>query len=192
MELALNILIGVGLAATCGFRVFVPLLVMGVANKVGYLELSEGFSWIGSYPAMIIFCIATIVEIIAYFIPYVDNLLNAISIPISAVAGIVVTAAVITDISPILQWTLAIIAGGGVASVTSLISNGAHTTSTVFSGGIANPVVSAGETVVSVIMAVLSILVPIVAVLFIVMVIILVSRKVRRFKESRFKQRHMD
>ncbi len=192
MEIALNILIGIGLAATCGFRVFVPLLVMGAANKVGYLELSQGFTWIGSYPAVIIFGIATVVEITAYFIPYVDNLLNTISIPISAVAGIVVAAAVITDMSPILQWTLAIIAGGGAASVTSLISNGAHNTSTVFSAGVANPVVSAGETVISIVMAVLSIIVPIFAVLLIIMMIILVSRMVRRFRDRRFRHKHMD
>lgn len=189
MELVLNVLIGVGLAATCGFRVFVPLLVMGVANKVGYLELSQGFAWIGSYPAIIIFSVATVVEVTAYFIPFVDNLLNTISIPISAVAGIVVTAAVITDISPILQWTLAIIAGGGAASVTSLVSNGAHNTSTVFSAGVANPVVSAGETVLSVVMAILSILVPVFAVLLIIMMIILVSRMVSRFKNRRFKNK---
>ena len=188
----MNILIGIGLAATCGFRVFVPLLVMGVANKVGYLELSQGFTWIGSYPAVIIFGIATVVEIIAYFIPYVDNLLNAISIPISAVAGIVVTAAVITDMSPILQWTLAIIAGGGAASVTRLISNGAHNTSTVFSAGLANPVVSAGETVISIVMAVLSIIVPVFAILLIVIMIVLISRMVRRFKDRKFKHKPVD
>ena len=185
----MNILIGIGLAATCGFRVFVPLLVLGMANMIGYLELSPGFAWIGSYPALVIFGIATVVEIAAYFIPYVDNLLKTISIPISAIAGIVVTAAVITDISPVLRWPLAIIAGGGVASVTSLISNGAHNTSTVFSGGIANPVVSAGETLVSVIMSVLSILFPLVAVSLLVIMIMMIVKRVRRFKEKRYKHK---
>jgi hypothetical protein len=189
MELFLNILIGIGLASTCGFRVFVPLLVLGMANMIGYLELSSGFAWIGSYPALVIFGIATVVEIAAYFIPYVDNLLKTISIPISAIAGIVVTAAVITDISPVLRWPLAIIAGGGVASVTSLISNGAHNTSTVFSGGIANPVVSAGETLVSVIMSVLSILFPLVAGSLLVIMIMMIVKRVRRFKEKRYKHK---
>jgi hypothetical protein len=190
MELLLNILIGIGLAATCGFRVFVPLLVLGMANMIGYLELSPGFAWIGSYPALVIFGIATVVEIAAYFIPYVDNLLKTISIPISAIAGIVVTAAVITDISPVLRWPLAIIAGGGAASVTSLISNGAHNTSTVFSGGIANPVVSAGETLVSIILSVLSILFPLVAVSLLVIMIMMIVKRVRRFKEKRYKHKY--
>ncbi|HBH12835.1 MAG: Uncharacterized protein XD91_1402 [Clostridiales bacterium 38_11] len=192
MELTLNILIGIGLAATCGFRIFIPLLVMGMANKVGYLELSQGFAWIGSYPALVIFGIATVVEIAAYFIPFVDNLLNTISVPFSIVAGIVVTAAVITDISPILKWTLAIIAGGGAASVTSLISNGAHNTSTFFSAGIANPIVSVGETVISVIIAVLSILVPIVVVILIIIMMVLVYRMIRRFKERKLKHMKLD
>lgn len=186
----MNILIGIGLAATCGFRVFVPLLVLGMANMIGYLALSPEFAWIGSYPALVIFGIATVVEIAAYFIPYVDNLLKTISIPISAIAGIVVTAAVITDISPVLRWPLAIIAGGGAASVTSLISNGAHNTSTVFSGGIANPIVSAGETLVSIIMSVLSILFPLVAVSLLVIMIMMIVKRVRRFKEKRYKHKH--
>ncbi|HAE41652.1 MAG TPA: DUF4126 domain-containing protein [Clostridiales bacterium] len=190
MELVFNIFIGIGLAATCGFRVFVPLLVMGIANMIGYLELSPGFAWIGSYPTLVIFGIATAVEIAAYFIPYVDNLLKTISIPISAIAGIVVTAAVVTDISPVLKWPLAIIAGGGAASVTSLISNGAHGTSTVFSGGTVNPIVSAGETLVSVIMSILAILFPLVAVSLLVIMIMVIVRRVRRFKERRYKQKH--
>lgn len=190
MELVFNIFIGIGLAATCGFRVFVPLLVMGMANMIGYLDLSPGFAWIGSCPALVMFGIATVVEIAAYFIPYVDNLLKTISIPISAIAGIVVTAAVVTDISPVLRWPLAIIAGGGAASVTSLISNGAHGTSTIFSGGIANPVVSAGETLVSVVMSVLAILFPLIAVALLVVILMVIFRRVRRFRERRHKQKH--
>jgi hypothetical protein len=97
---------------TCGFRIFVPLLIMGIANVSGYLNLTDGFAWIASYPALIVFSVATVLEVIAYFFPYVDNLLNAISTPASVIAGIMVTAAVMTDVSPILQWTMAIIAGG--------------------------------------------------------------------------------
>ena len=113
----MSVLLGIGLAATCGFRIFVPLLIMGIAGVSGSLNLSSGFEWIASYPAMIVFGIATIFEAVAYFFPYIDNLLNTISTPFSILAGVIVSAAVITDISPFLQWTLAIIAGGGVRAV---------------------------------------------------------------------------
>lgn len=181
MEIVLQILIGVGLAATSGFRVFVPLLVMGIANLSGYLNLATEFEWIGSLPAVIIFGIATVVEIAAYFIPYIDNLLDSISIPISAVAGIVVAASVITDVHPLLRWTLAVIAGGGIATITSLISNGAHGVSTVASVGAANPAVSGVESVMSVIAAIIAIAVPILGFILIVILVIIAFRLLRRF-----------
>lgn len=171
MEIFLNILIGIGLAATCGFRIFVPLLIMGIAGVSGYLNLSSGFEWITSYPALIVFSVATIFEIIAYFFPYIDNLLNAISTPISVIAGVMVTAAVITDISPILQWTLAIIAGGGAASATSLVSNGTHHASTIVSGGITNPLISAIESIIAVIMPILAIAIPVLAFIFLILLL---------------------
>ncbi|MDW7658294.1 MAG: DUF4126 domain-containing protein [Bacillota bacterium] len=184
MEIVLQILIGVGLAATCGFRVFVPLLVMGIAGLSGYLHLATGFEWIASLPAVIIFGIATAIEIAAYFIPYIDNLLDSISIPVSVIAGIVVAASVITDVHPILRWTLAVMAGGGIATVTSLISNGVHGVSTVASGGAANPAVSGVESVLSVISAIISIVIPILAIVLIAILVIVAIRVLRKFRQK--------
>ena len=176
VETFLSVLLGIGLAATCGFRIFVPLLIMGIAGISGSLNLSSGFEWIASYPAMIGFGIATIFEAVAYFFPYVDNLLNTISTPFSILAGVVVSAAVITDISPFLQWTLAIIAGGGAASATSLISNGAHHASTAVSAGLTNPVVSAVESVISVILPVLAIAMPVLAFILLILLVAAIYR----------------
>ncbi len=184
MEIVLQILVGVGLAATCGFRVFVPLLVMGIAGLSGYLQLAPGFTWITSLPAVIIFGIATVIEIAAYFIPYVDNLLDSISVPASVIAGVLVAASVITDIHPLLRWALAIIAGGGIAAVTSLISNGAHGVSTVASGGIANPVVSGAESVLSVLSSIIAIAVPVLAVILIVVLVFIAFRVLRHYKRK--------
>lgn len=185
MEIVLQILVGIGLAATCGFRVFVPLLVMGIAGLSGYLQLAPGFTWITSLPAVIIFGIATVIEIAAYFIPYIDNLLDSISIPASVVAGIVVAASVITDIHPLLRWTLAIIAGGGLAAVTSLISNGAHGVSTLASGGAANPAVSGAESVLSVLASIMAIAVPVLAVSLLIVLIFVAFRVLRHDKNKR-------
>ncbi|NLV48695.1 MAG: DUF4126 domain-containing protein [Clostridiaceae bacterium] len=185
MAYILQILIGVGLAATCGFRIFVPLLVMGIAGYSGYLELASEFSWIASLPAIIIFAVATIIEIAAYFIPYVDNLLDSISIPASVIAGIVVAASVITDMHPLLRWTFAVIAGGGVATVTSLVSNGVHGVSTVASGGGANPAVSGVESALSIVSAIVAVLVPVLAVILITIVVILTIRLMKKWKRRR-------
>lgn len=184
MEVFLQILIGIGLAATCGFRIFVPLFVMGIAGLSGYIEIGSGFGWIASYPAVIVFGIATVIEIAAYFIPIVDNILDQISIPVSIVAGIIVFASVVADIDPILKWTLAVIAGGGVATATSLLSNGVHAVSTLTTAGAANPGVSAVESLTSVFMTILSIVLPVVSLIVIVLITILIVRYLQRAKKK--------
>ena len=130
LQIILQIFLGVALAAVCGYRIFVPLLVMGIAGLAGYIQFAPGFEWICSYPAVLIFSIATIIEIVGYFVPHVDNILNAISLPAGAIAGVIVAASVISDMDPMLKWTLAIIAGGGAATLTGILSNGAHQVST--------------------------------------------------------------
>lgn len=95
---------------------FVPLLGISVAALSGHLQLAGGFEWIGSWPAFACFLTATIVEIVAFYVPWLDNLLDTIATPAAAVAGIIVTASVVSDMSPLLHWSLAVIAGGGVAT----------------------------------------------------------------------------
>ena len=188
LQITLQVFLGVALAAVCGYRIFVPLLVMGIAGLAGYMQFADGFQWISSYPAVIIFGVATILEISGYFIPHVDNFLNAISLPIGAVAGVIVAASVITDMDPMLKWTLAIIAGGGAATLAGLLSNGVHYASTAVSAGAANPVVSTAESVGTVAASVLSIAIPALAVVFVI-VLIIVSIVFFRFIKRRKKNK---
>src|SRR5258708_7284096 len=117
METLLAICLGIGLSAACGFRVFVPLLVMSVASLSGHLTLAPGFRWIGTYPAVVTFSVATVVEIGGYYIPWVDHLLDTMATPAAIVAGTVITAAMVSNTSPMLKWTLAAIAGGVAAGL---------------------------------------------------------------------------
>src|SRR5262245_48542127 len=116
METVLAIALGLALSAACGFRVFLPLLGLGLAQATGHLTLASKFAWLGSTPALIILGVATVVEIAAYYIPWLDHLLDTIASPAAVVAGIVATAAVLTDVDPVWRWTLAVIAGGGLAA----------------------------------------------------------------------------
>ena len=141
----LSILAALGLAAACGFRVFVPLLVVSLAQRAGLLGLSDGFAWIGSTPALICLSLATALEIAAYYLPVFDNLLDSVATPAAIVAGILVSAAVMTDIDPWLRWTLATIAGGSLAAAVQLPTVAARGLSTATTAGLANPVVSTGE-----------------------------------------------
>src|SRR5437879_11742133 len=112
METVLSLLIGIGLSAACGFRVFVPLLVVSVASHTGHLHLSSGFEWMGSDAALIAFAVATVLEVAAYYIPWVDNLLDTVASPAAVIAGTLVTASLIAAMSSFMQCTSAVIAGG--------------------------------------------------------------------------------
>ena len=169
METLLSILLGLGLAAACGFRVFVPLLIMSIATRSGHLELGQGFLWIGSMAALVTFSVATLLEIAGYYIPWVDNLLDAVATPTAIVAGIMVTAsAVTTDVDPFLRWTLAILGGGGTAATFQGITATARHVSSFTTGGLANPLLATVEAGSSALLSVLAIVVPVLAMLLIV------------------------
>ncbi|MCK5133398.1 MAG: DUF4126 domain-containing protein [Candidatus Sabulitectum sp.] len=115
MEWVLGVLVGVSLSAACGFRVFVPMLVMSIAVHSGHLEPASGFEWLGSWSALLGFGLATVVEIVAYFVPLVSNALDVVATPAAVVAGTILTASMVGELSPVLRWTLAAVAGGSVA-----------------------------------------------------------------------------
>jgi hypothetical protein len=184
METLISVCVGIGLSAACGFRVFVPLLAMSVAALSGHLTLAHGFEWIGSYPALIAFAVATGLEIAGYYIPWVDHLLDSLATPAAVVAGILVSASMVTDLSPLLKWTLAVIAGGGAAGLvqgSTLVARGA---STVTTGGLGNPLVATLELVGAIVTSVLAILVPLLAVVLLAGVALFLGRKWLRNRRS--------
>jgi hypothetical protein len=167
MEILLSVAIGVSLAAAVGFRVFVPFTVMSVAALSGHLELAPGFEWIGTYPALLTFSVATLLEILAYYIPWVDNLLDTIATPVAVVAGAVVTASVLGDVSPFLRWSMAVIAGGGIAATVQSATTFLRGVSSLTTGGLGNGVVSTAEWVSSLITAIFAVLLPLAAIVFV-------------------------
>ena len=122
-DIAVSIALGVGLAAAVGFRVLLPLLVMSVAAYTGHLALDDGFAWLATPTALAMLSVAALVEILAYYVPGVDNLLDTIATPATVVAGTIAAAAVMTDLPPIVKWTTAVIAGGGVAGLTQSVTS---------------------------------------------------------------------
>lgn len=177
MEHALSICLGLGLAAAAGFRVFVPLLVMSIAAYTGHLELGRGFQWIGTFPAMVAFSTATVLEIGAYYIPWVDNLLDSISGPAAVVAGSIVAASTFTEMDPLLKWSLAIIGGGGLAGIVKGTTTITRGTSTALSGGFANWVVSSVELGASFLLSAFAIVLPLVTMAFVVFLAIVAIKK---------------
>jgi hypothetical protein len=190
MDSMFAILIGIGLAASCGFRVFAPLLVVSAAAQAGYVDLADGFNWIGSWPATIAFAVAAVVEIAAFYIPWLDNLLDTIASPIAVIAGTILFAAVMVEVDPFLQWSLAILAGGGSAAMTHAATVITRAASTGTTAGLANFVISTIETVAGFFFSVLSLVVPVLALVLLVALVAVMyyaSRRVLRklFSASR-------
>ncbi len=180
METVLSVLLGLGLAAACGFRVFVPLLIMSLASRpdVGLLVLGERFSWIGTTPALIAFAVATVMEIAGYYIPWVDNLLDMVASPAAVVAGILVSASAITgDVSPLLKWSLAVVAGGGTAALFQGATTAARHISSFTTGGLANPLLATAESGGAAILAVLAIVLPVLAFLLVLAIIVFGAKR---------------
>ena len=188
-EILLTILMGIGLSAASGFRVFIPLLVVSIASFTGNLALADSFSWIGTLPALITFGIATVFEIAGYYIPWVDNILDTITSPMAVVAGAVLMASVVTDISPLIKWVLAIIAGGGVAGTIQALTGMTRVTSSLTTGGLGNPGVSTVESGSSIALSALAIFIPLIAGIIVIALLvwatkILINRFTAKSKTS--------
>ncbi|MDD3845214.1 MAG: DUF4126 domain-containing protein [Syntrophorhabdaceae bacterium] len=163
METIFAILTGIGLSAACGFRIFLPLLALNLASMYGYIGLAPGFEWIGGYQVTIAFGLATALEVIAYYIPWLDNIMDAIASPVSIIAGTIVTASLITDLPASLKWIISIIAGGGIAGLLQSATVALRAKSTLFTGGMGNFIVASFELLVSAIVSFISLILPIVA-----------------------------
>ena len=164
MEVFISLCIGLGLSAACGFRVFVPPLVVSLAAHFGYTNLSSDFSWMGTDETLFAFALATCIEIAAYYIPFVDNLLDAVVTPMAVVAGTLVTASFLPQGDPLLQWTVALIAGGGAAGTIQSFAGITRLISTATTGGIANFLLATVESGSSFILSGLAIFFPVLAV----------------------------
>ena len=184
LDLALSIALGVGLAAATGFRVFLPMLVVSAAAYTGHLPLSETFAWLATPGTLIMLGVAALVEILAYYIPGVDNLLDTLATPAAVVAGTLVSAAVITDLPPMLKWTTAIIAGGGVAGLTQGVTALLRAKSTVLTGGVGNPVIATAELGGSLLVSLLALVAPLIALLVVIVFLWLAMRLIRRIARS--------
>jgi hypothetical protein len=183
LDLALSIALGVGLAAATGFRVFLPLLIMSIAARAGYLPLGESFAWLASTSALVMLSIAALIEVLAYYVPGVDNLLDTLATPGAVLAGIIAAAAVMSDLPPMLQWTLAIIAGGGAAGLTQGATALLRAHSTAFTAGIGNPVIATAELGGAVVTSLVALAAPFIALALVVIFCILAVRFVRRLSQ---------
>nr|WP_142786201.1 DUF4126 domain-containing protein [Changchengzhania lutea] len=183
-ETIISICLGIGLSASVGFRVFLPLFALSLASYFNVWELNESWEWIGGTTALITLGVAMLIEVFAYFIPYIDNLLDTISVPLAALAGTAVMLSTVADLSPVITWSLAIIAGGGTAAAIAGSASTTRLASTATTGGLGNPIVSTVETGTAVVMSVVSIFLPVIAVILVVILFVIIYRVYRKFNSN--------
>ena len=157
VQIFLSLSLGLGLAAACGFRVFIPPLMMGVGSRLDLYKLEGSFVWVDDTWAIAIFAVATLLEIGGYFIPWIDNLLDTVATPAAILGGIFVTSASLEgELDPSAQWALSVIAGGSVSGVIQLGTVATRAISTGTTGGLANPIISLLEAVASILCILIS------------------------------------
>jgi hypothetical protein len=186
-EIIIAVAIGIGLSASCGFRVFVPMLVASIAAKTGILPVQEGFQWLATWPAMFCFGTATVLEILAYYIPFVDNLLDTITTPLAIGAGTLLLTSVLPIDSDMLKWSTGLIVGGGAAATIQGGSVLTRLASSKLTAGVGNPVLATGEHVAAIGTSILSLIIPIVLA---IIILGLITFLILKFGKRLFKTRN--
>lgn len=184
-QLILALCMGIALSAACGFRVFVPLLIAGLSVRSAGVHVADSLAWTGSDAALVCLGIATLLEITAYYIPYIDNLLDTVCTPLALIAGMVVMSGMLGDMPPYLQWGIGIVGGAGSAGMVQAGSVLLRGLSTGGTGGIANPVLSTVENILATLGAVLAVFVPLLAVGIMLLLVWGTCRMIRRWRRRR-------
>ncbi len=185
-----SFLLGIGLSAAVGFRVFVPMLIVSLASMAGVVHLSPGFQWMGTPVAALVFAVATLFELLGFLVPWVSNVLDSIATPAATIAGIIMMAAVLTDMSPIARWALAIIAGGGVALTVQGATVVTRAVAAGSTGGAANPIVAILEAIGALVVTVTTIVIPVLmGILVLIVVLMLLRIVIPKFRAIRTGQK---
>tara|TARA_B100000925_G_C22010228_1_gene475907 strand:- start:3618 stop:4220 length:603 start_codon:yes stop_codon:yes gene_type:complete len=176
--------LGLGLAAASGFRVFIPPFLYGLFLRLDMVPISipmTGISeWMASDIGLIILGVAMIVEILGYYVPWIDNLLDTIASPAAIIAGVMMMSSTLSDTHPALQWGASIIAGGGVSGTVQIGTVATRAVSTATTGGLANPIVSTIEAGACIVCTILAILLPLIALLLVIILVGYSGKQVNR------------
>ncbi|MCI0433470.1 MAG: DUF4126 domain-containing protein [Gemmatimonadetes bacterium] len=174
------LLTGIGLAACAGLRAFMPLFGLGAAARWMDLPLTDSVGWLASDTALVMFGIATLVELAADKVPVVDNVLDGIQTVAAPAAGILVTFGVLADLPAPFALALAIIAGAAVSGGVHAVAATTRVKSTAGTAGAANPVLSVIEDILAIGSLLVALLVPLLVLLVVVATVLWLRRRARR------------
>lgn len=180
-------ILGIGLAAACGFRVFVPLLLTNIASLLGYYQFDQNLAWMGSWLAFGVFATATLAEIFAYYIPWFDNILDQIALPLSAIAGTILATNYIQIDSDLMRWGIGAMVGGGTAGLVQSGTSAIRLASSATTGGFGNGFVSTIENFLSLFITFFSIVLPIATAIFALFIIVFFLKRIAKIAPKNVK-----
>ncbi len=188
MEFVLALSLGLGLAAASGFRVFLPPFLYGLAIRFEFTPIDisvQGASeWMSSDLGLVLLGSAMALEILAYYVPWLDNLMDTIASPAAMLAGFSMVYTTLGDTSPIIQWALSIIIGGGVSGTIQVGTVSIRALSTMTTGGVANPLVSTAEAGACIFCTILAIVLPFLALIFTIFALFFSVKYIRNRREK--------
>ncbi|MGB3612550.1 MAG: DUF4126 domain-containing protein [Elainellaceae cyanobacterium] len=180
LELLESIGVGLSLGIAAGFRVVVPFWVLSIAAIFGHLPLKENMQWLDSETALIGLSVALLVELLAYSIPWLDNVVDTVALPVAAVAGTVLMALAANQLDPFAQWSLAIVAGGGAAAAVKGLNGFTRLVSTATTGGLTNILIAIAEVVSAIALSVLALTAPLLAFSLVLVLLVVLIRFVTK------------
>ncbi|MGB0561076.1 MAG: DUF4126 domain-containing protein [Spirulinaceae cyanobacterium] len=185
LELILALCLGITLSAACGFRIFIPPLIVSAASLHGGYTPAPEFAWLATYPALLTLAIAASLEMFAYLIPAVDNLLDMVEIPTAIAIGTGIVGMSLTDLDPLLQWTIAVVAGGGTAGAVDSMTAVTRLATTTLTGGLANPVVGVLEALSAAVLSLVALLIPLWGIMLVAVVLFVAYRRLTKLWSKR-------
>lgn len=184
MNALVSICIGIGLSTSSGFRILVPFACLSAAAIYGDITLPTEMAWLDTYPALIGLVIGTLLEIAAYYIPWVNDALDTVELPAAVISGTYLTGAFAADLPTLLQWSLALVAGGGIAGSINGLTGVTRLATNTATGGAATPVTSSLEWMSALMLAALSLTLPLLAIALTAVLLVFAFRKLRRRRKK--------
>ncbi|MGB1431646.1 MAG: DUF4126 domain-containing protein [Candidatus Poseidoniaceae archaeon] len=172
VDVYVAVALGVGLAAASGFRVFIPPFLYGLATRFDLNPAafagSDMQAWMASDVGLTVLGAAVLCELLAYYIPWLDNLLDTIASPAAVLGGVVLMSSSLGELDPVLRWATSIIVGGTTSGTVQVTTVGVRALSTASTGGLGNPIVSTVEAGACLVCTVLALLLPLLAMALVV------------------------
>ena len=174
-----SLAMGIALSACAGFRVFIPMLAGALAGHFNIVHLPADMAWLSSWSAIALFGTAAVAEIVAYYIPFVDNILDTIAAPLSVGAGTVLAASLLPlGHNDLLRWAVAFLAGGSAAGTIQLGTGLLRLFSSKATVGTGNAVVSTSENAAAISGSALAFMIPVIVAIVLIALIVWIVIKI--------------